>query len=370
MSTSPSPRLLGLDLARTLAYLGMIAVNFHIVMGGGPLGDPALTTLFDLFEGKAAATFVTLAGLGLGLQAQKQRPGLLAETLLRAALLFAIGLMNNAIFSADILHFYGVYFALGALVMGLRPHRLFLLALLIFMAFSALYFTVPYSLGWDFDTLTYHGLDQVEGFCRNLFYNGWHPVVPWFAFFVLGLGLSHLLTDPARAQNAPLGLSLLGLVITVSADLVAKLLKSEFAAYPELASFWGTAPLPPGPLYVLTGMGAAMATIGLCLWLCQAARRLAVLDRGLEILAAPGRMTLTLYVAHIFVGMSVLEALHLAHAPGFAPPPDQVLEAIGTWMLAAIVFANLWQGRFARGPLEGLMQQVVKIGQPSPKPKP
>ena len=58
-------RIIGIDVARALAVVGMIIVNFKIVFGGE--GSTWLKAFAQVFEGKAAATFVVLAGVGLAL---------------------------------------------------------------------------------------------------------------------------------------------------------------------------------------------------------------------------------------------------------------------------------------------------------------
>ena len=66
----PAQRLYGLDLARYLAFVGMVIVNFKIARGAD--GTTGLAATFSsLFECSAAATFVVLAGIGLGLAAQR-----------------------------------------------------------------------------------------------------------------------------------------------------------------------------------------------------------------------------------------------------------------------------------------------------------
>ena len=63
---SPQPRLAGLDIARALAVFGMVVVNFKIVLGAAQAGPSWLVSVTDLLDGRAAATFVLLAGVGLG----------------------------------------------------------------------------------------------------------------------------------------------------------------------------------------------------------------------------------------------------------------------------------------------------------------
>jgi len=52
------------------------------------------------------------------------------------------------------------------------------------LLFPLLLLIVDYEAGWDFTTLTYTGFWTIDGFVRNLFYNGFHPVIPWFAFML------------------------------------------------------------------------------------------------------------------------------------------------------------------------------------------
>ena len=60
-------RVIGYDLARALAVIGMVVVNFKIAMGAEQ-NDPAwLVGIVGLIDGRAAATFVVLAGVGLSL---------------------------------------------------------------------------------------------------------------------------------------------------------------------------------------------------------------------------------------------------------------------------------------------------------------
>ena len=49
-------RIVGYDLARAIALLGMIVVNYKIVMGAEESGPLWLTGLVGLLDGRAAAT--------------------------------------------------------------------------------------------------------------------------------------------------------------------------------------------------------------------------------------------------------------------------------------------------------------------------
>lgn len=55
-------RLHGLDIARFLAFCGMVLVNFRIAAQVTP-GTDAISLFTNSLEGRAAALFVVLAGL-------------------------------------------------------------------------------------------------------------------------------------------------------------------------------------------------------------------------------------------------------------------------------------------------------------------
>ena len=120
--TPRNNRLEGLDLARFLAFVGMVIVNFKIAMGAEE-GSGVLNLLTTALEGRAAATFVVLAGIGLGLTGIKGLDQTVSVTIKRAVFLLVIGLLNMTIFDADILHYYAFYFLFGVFVLPLARGR-------------------------------------------------------------------------------------------------------------------------------------------------------------------------------------------------------------------------------------------------------
>jgi uncharacterized membrane protein YeiB len=349
MSHKPkAPRLAGLDLARYLAFVGMVIVNFKIVMGAEG-GSGFASYFMQLLEGRAAATFVVLAGLGLGLAHARSGAANTRITLKRAAFLLAIGLVNMLIFDADILHYYAFYFLFGAFLLPLSTRALIWAIALLNLAFVTMIFTLDYDIGWNWEDYSYTGFWTPSGFLRNLFFNGWHPVVPWLGFLLFGIVLSRLPLAARRTQRA---LALAGLAALLMASALSRALSSWLAPLgPELADLLTTSPIPPMPLYTLAGLGAASFTIGLCL---MAEVRLAAW--GVLALTAPaGRQTLTLYIAHILIGMGTLEALGLVGGQ----TPEAALLAALLFCAAATLYARLWTRRFRRGPVEALMRRLA-----------
>ena len=104
-------RITGFDLARALAIFGMVIVNFKIAMNV-ETGSPLLMSFAKLFEGRASALFVILAGVGVTFLTNKARKSTDHSFVLksrislikRGLLLVVIGLMYTPIWEADILH--------------------------------------------------------------------------------------------------------------------------------------------------------------------------------------------------------------------------------------------------------------------------
>ena len=121
-------RIEGYDVARALAVFGMVLVNYKSTMGSEYLGPEKLVGILSFLDGRAAALFVVLAGIGISLLTRQAREtGDVAaltthrRTLLsRAFFFFVVGLVYWPIWPADILHFYGAYIALSVVFLGAR----------------------------------------------------------------------------------------------------------------------------------------------------------------------------------------------------------------------------------------------------------
>src|SRR5215472_2820375 len=139
-STTTSPRQLpatreriaGYDIARSFALLGMIVVHFSLVMAADRSGPGLLVSILGFLDGRAAATFVILAGVGVTLRSQRSAtsadPQALAKvrrTLIRRGLFLLIaGFINLWIWPGDILRVYGVSLLLAARLVSASNRRL------------------------------------------------------------------------------------------------------------------------------------------------------------------------------------------------------------------------------------------------------
>lgn len=331
-------RLDGLDIARFLAFFGMVLVNFRIAAEVTGVGDLP-STIIDLLEGRAAALFVVLAGIGLGLS----RAGM-ALLSRRAVFLIVLGMINVTIFEADILHYYGTYFlcVLPLLVASARTLWASAIAITL-IAYGGLIFG-NYDAGWDWDALVYADFWTVTGYLRHTFYNGWHPVLPWLSFLMIGMALSRLdLGSPAiRLRIALYG----------ALACIAGLIPAALTADPDLTDLLSTAPIPPTPFYILSATGSACVVIAACLWAGPALMR----SRLSRTLSLAGRQSLTLYLAHILIGMGTMEAMGLLNG---SLSNGAILFISLTFCAACLIYAHLWQHVAKRGPLEALMRRVA-----------
>ncbi|VAX09286.1 hypothetical protein MNBD_GAMMA26-369 [hydrothermal vent metagenome] len=345
-----SSRLEGLDLARFIAFVGMVIVNFNTVMVsvGHEGGD--FSGIATALQGRAAATFVVLAGLGLGLGAARGHWNqTLTITLKRAGFLLILGLLNLLIFDADIIHYYAFYFLCGTFFLRASNRSIFLSIVALVTGSVILVLFLEYDTGWDWQTYTYHDLWTLKGFARNLIFNGWHPLVPWLAFFLLGILLSRLRLDDRTVQ---LQLLVFGSLVFGATSFASYGLMAAIATIDaEAVVLFSTEPMPPAPLYMLAGGSAASMLIGLCLLLEPQMKSSGVL----HIFTTPGRQTLTLYAGHIIVGMGILEFLDMLGGQN----AQTALVAAGLFSLVTVAYALLWARFFRRGPLESLMRNVT-----------
>ena len=354
-TTNKKPtRIIGFDAARALAIFGMILVNFKVAMGAEGTGPAWLQSAMGLLDGRAAATFVILAGVGLSLLSKKGRITGDAvrlrhdrNTMLKRALfLFIVGLAFIPIWPADILHFYGVYIAIAAFFLAASDLKLWLSAAAATIGFVVLLFIFDYEAGWNFATLEYTDFWTMKGMIRHLFFNGFHPVIPWVAFVFVGMWLGRQDMGNVHLRRRILVISF---AIAATVEAVSLALTAVFPN--ELGELFDTAPLPPMPLYIIAGAATAIVIIMLSL---EATLRWP--DAAwVQPIIHTGQLALTLYVAHVVVGMGILEANGRLE--------DQTLSfavVTGTVFFAlCILFAHLWRKRFQRGPLEWVMRKLT-----------
>ncbi len=343
-------RIAGLDVARALAVFGMVAVNFELVLSN-QLGPAWLERALQLPRGRASALFVVLAGVGMTLLGRGDGVRARERLARRGLVLLAIGYPFLVLWDGDILHFYGFYFLIGALTIAWADRVLLLLACGVTLAAPLLLLGgLDFEWGWlGDDQLEYGDLWTWRGHLRHLFFNGFHPLVPWMAFIWYGQWLGRRLrADPDFARRilwraAAVALAAEGL----SWFLVSSL---EESAAREVAPLVSTVSMPPGVLYVIAAAALATAVIGLA---TAAVRRWpqALLVR---VLTHTGQLALTAYLAHVVLGIGPFDELYQVHCLSLG----QVFALWALFCYLAALFSHHWRLRWERGPCEWLLRAL------------
>jgi uncharacterized protein len=346
-------RLEGLDAARGVAVLGMAVVNYDVVLTFSD-GEPGfLRALFDLFQGRAAAAFVLLAGIGF---VWLDSPARLVR---RALFLGAIGYGWYELWPGDILHHYAVYLLLGAVSLRLSSRALVLLSAVAVALFLVAFSMLDYGADWNWMQLDYRTFWSPVGQVRNQFFNGLHPALPWMAFAWGGMAWAKL--DLRNPSVWRLGGLFGALAVSVSLALSVWLsalpdtrpvMRRIVAWYEAPSSFWALEPIPPGPLYVVSALGSAMLLVALCLELAHRGH-----DAWMRPLRACGRLALTLYVAHILLLFALEPLLGLLESTWLDSVPlvGTALATLAFWSVA-LVAALVYDRTGRRGPLEAWMR--------------
>jgi uncharacterized membrane protein YeiB len=206
-----TPRILGVDMARGLAMLGMFGAHVGVTGPDVDIANPA--TYLAVVHGRSAVLFALLAGVSIAILSCRSTPltgvGLVqARTRIfaRAALIFAVGGVLQVL-GTNVLVILPVYAALFVVALPfLRwpPRRLFLLAGAI-----AIVSPVLVLLYTTLSSYVYTGSSVI----LDLFVTGPYPGIIWIVFVLVGLGIGRL---DLSASRVAVRLFAVGLVLTIA----------------------------------------------------------------------------------------------------------------------------------------------------------
>jgi uncharacterized membrane protein YeiB len=354
-------RVIGIDIARALAVIGMIIVNFKVVLGEN--GLYWVKSFASVFEGKAAATFVVLAGIGLAFMtnsALKNNDSFKLKTAQiriakRALFLFVIGLSYIVIWPADILHFYGIYMLVILLLLKSSQKGILIAAIGLILLYPLLIGLWNYETGWDFSTLDYLDFWTLNGFVRNLFFNGFHPVIPWTSFMLFGFWFGKQDLKNEQFVKKAFWISSIAFILiqVLSHYSIVALSQGNQQTLTELTEIIGTNPMPPLPVYMFNGIAIAISVITACILI---GKRFPT-HKIVTALNKTGQLALTFYVAHVIIGMGIIEAINPAKI-GTYPVEFSVAYAL-VFSLFCVIFAVVWLKNKKSGPLEWIMRKLI-----------
>ena len=359
---SSQARFMGLDFARSIAILGMVLVNYTAVLDEGASPE-WLLFLIGTVQGRAAAIFVVLAGVGLSLLSrralQEQRTDLLWQAkvrlIKRAIFLLILGLMLRLIWSPDILHFYALYLVFSISMLAVSSRVIWSTASLAMVVFIILFYVFDYDAGWE-ENRAYTDFWTSAGTIRRMFFNGYYPFFPWIAYLLAGMWLGRQnLSDPQRVNKvlfisltAAVVLQIISWLITGVSNFVE--IESETPALGLLS----TDPYPPGPFYIATSIGFAFSII----IISQKFATNFPLHPVTRAFVPTGQLALSVYVVHASIGVLILERL----GSRFGESASLAATTAMGYCLAAMLLSVLWRSRFERGPLEIILWRVTGDG--------
>jgi uncharacterized membrane protein len=368
-------RIMGVDIARGLALLGMVAVHTFPDLNAD--GTPSMA--WAVAGGKAVALFALLAGVSLAFMTGGRHPiegrartaaaaGLAVRALLIGFIGLALGYIGETV--NVILPYYGVLFLLAVPLIGLRPRVLACLAIVIALVVPVFTLMIRAYIPEValYNNPTFGSLLHPYQLAVTLLITGVYPVLAFMAYICAGLAIGRLKLSSTRVAARLLGG---GLALAISAWVISSVLLLDLGGLQQLrdaaspgtdpkqltdnvllwsppdnisfSSWWWLAVRAPhtvSPIDLLQTMGVAMAVLGAILLLTRVAIPV------LRPLAAAGSMLLTLYSTHV---------VYMA----FDPLSDYPFISYIVQITAAVVFAVIWQHLIGRGPLETVVAVVA-----------
>jgi uncharacterized membrane protein len=331
-------RIVGLDIARGLALIGMLYA--HTV----PETDGE-----TVFDGRSSILFATIAGVSLGLMAGgTRRPetgarGHVARVVaLRGLVLIVFGLCLTAFDTpiAIILDTYGFLFLL-AIPLLFAPRWVVaavaaLSAVVGPLAVAALDGAIDGATGQAATAL-----DSAWAYFPTRWLIDAYPAPVWLAYIAVGILVSRF---GIRRLSSQAALVAVGGILALSTYTIAAATGHAVLAHDDTTA------------EVLASGGVALVVIGALAWLTEstpdAARTVA--KRLLWPLSAAGSMPLTVYSAQIVVIWLYIGSVEYTGFLGWQNLPLFFELAVPT-----LILASLWRLRFEQGPLEWLVSRVT-----------
>ena len=340
-------RIIGIDVARAIAMLGMVIVHYAWPDGsGGILEFTALAA-----TGRSMPLFILLGGVGAVILTERSAtPD--RDLAVRAAILLPLGFLLQELTTwiQIILQSYSLFFLLAIGLRRLSGRALLALAGLVTAVGAWTYQVV----GPRLPELTWVGdlLADPLTLVWSLLFNGYYPFFPVGAFFILGMWLARLDLRSTRVAGV---MAVTGTVVGVGTAWLAQRWVAAGGYEAEVFDPSDSGPVvfstarlldvaghSQMPAWVISSTGTAVAVMGICLLV---APRLRV---WMGPLVAVGQLALTFYA---------FQAILVRFTPH--PETTPLVEEYG--YVAAIyvgftVFAVAWKRRLGPGPLEALLR--------------
>ncbi|MEJ1088448.1 heparan-alpha-glucosaminide N-acetyltransferase domain-containing protein [Microbacterium sp. Mu-80] len=324
------PRVMGLDVARALAVIGMMGAHFAGIDESFALADPS--SWAGIVHGYPSLLFALLAGFSVSLMTRRGEipdddiAAARLRMLGRGVVIFTIGVLLELLSTpiAIILTLYGALYLVLIPVLRWRTPWLVLSAVVLgLLGPIALALLAPLP-------------EDAMGPLLEFLLRGSYPITVWMFFALTGMALARL---PLLRLVTAAWFAVAGAVLLVGAHTLAALPVAHRMLIEDRMLYAAVFDLEPhsgSMLEILAALGMGLLVIGCCLLLAQPLRWV------LLPVAALGSMPLSAYTAH------VVSYFAMAGPEGRLAAPEIVLWSTVILLVATTLWSILWR----RGPLE------------------
>ena len=372
-------RLASLDVARTIALFGIIVLNYHGYLNFQSTSSTTAPSIFERwwhpFEGALAnpfpVGFVMVAGMSVALLLQdvaRANAHHAANEIARAhtearwrlarrgLFLFTLGYGIEWIWAGTILPYYGAYFVVASIIATWSARKLIALAVIsTFAAAIIQWWRLEQSFDGNLTTwLSPSTPNTPRDLMIRLFVDYTHPLFPWLAFFIAGILLGRNYHDIIKIRRKLLIAAVATAAFAYITNAIVNSLVSDDADNGvSSALVWrhlvSTQPFDRSVLYVLASLGVVVAVFLIITILCEKFQN----SLGVRLAQTTGQLTLTIYLAHIFIYNFVVTQGGLVQPTGL----DTAMTMSIIVFVAAVIWANWWSPLFCRGPAERLYRR-------------
>jgi uncharacterized membrane protein YeiB len=327
-----------LDVTRAIALVGVVVMNYHAYLNKSAAFYPPRPSfaerIFNPLSGilttRFAATFVLVAGMGVALLVQSAMQSGDAA-LIRAAqmklarrglFLYAVGAAVQWIWPGTILFYYGAFFLIAAVICTWSNRSLIAVS---FVSIAVSTGLTAWRGNRSFEGDFTQWLSPTPNSPRNLlirtFIDYTHPVFPWITFICAGIILGRSLQRLAQQRTQIMVWSGVTLLITYFIRTFA--MPDSIATQTDyvLQRVLSTNNHDHSVLHVTATLAVALLT---------------------------GQMTLSIYLAHVFIFNLVVNWLNLVRPTGL----DTALVLSLAFYLTAVPISSLYFRKFGIGPFE------------------
>jgi len=380
-------RVVAIDIARFIALAGMFAAHTW-----NRNDDGSHTLIGELVDGRAAALFAVLAGVGITFvtrrdlaagRTSRARGLLLGRGAALLVIGLSLGLLGSNIFV--IIAYYGLLFWALVPLINLRTRWLAVIALTLTLFGPPLNVLTRTLLGVEYEvgTPTWFDLLNIGVLFRALLLTGIYPAITWAVYGIVGILIGRALAraGQAHARRALGGrLALTGIVAALLGGAGSYVTLFVLGGHEALAEDYGQngepivdallndsgtgAPLAGNPYWlaaalphtgtvtdILITAGIACAVIGLCLVAFAAPNRM----RGVALIpiAGAGAAPLTVYSVHVFLSVLIPGIAIASGASSSAFSSSAGLYVVH--LLVALAIGTSLTLLHSRGPFESLV---------------